>query len=463
MLRTLTRLALVTLVLCNCKARTDASLKEDPVTGGNGGDVVICEKAYPELSNKKIMFLDLYEARTAPLNFTVDLGDRSRGEKAQAQYVLDRLKDLDPFRWYWLSKLIARFDHDSAIETNLALPNLSDKGAVRLPGPDCHVENIVFQRTARLPHQKPYAIKKELWDQLDSDSRAALILHEVIYREVRIWDPAGSDRVRYFNAHLMANQFKDVVTYGKFLNAYVAMPSLYSVTIGAAELYSRTRIMLDGATLKFDANKQLLSGDIVNLKDKASAYSTLLELPLGAGQKKETAYEAPSFSYGSGVETNKGLQLDPSFTKRLFADPNTNSAQLAELKTTAGTLYFSKNNKGMYVNRVEGKIEYFMNGMPLFKQDCRLLRPNYPDSPETHILLSSFEMAADAKTLKSFNTPARAYSGYQTYEHHHMQLPRCVLSPEDAAKISGPTFEVRGRVEVRNGNVSLPDYVVKGN
>jgi len=80
---------------------------------------------------------------------------------------------------------------------------VNDFGQVTFP-PGCGPEQIAVQQTPQFPESKTFTVDKTLWDLLDNDSKAGLILHEVIYQEgIRLGHKDSVD-ARYFNENLTA-------------------------------------------------------------------------------------------------------------------------------------------------------------------------------------------------------------------------------------------------------------------
>ncbi len=58
-----------------------------------------------------------------------------------------------------------------------------------------------------IPGEKRYFINQDLWDQLDNDNRAGLLLHEFIYRELRT---PTSVKVRCYNSIISSNLLNQI-------------------------------------------------------------------------------------------------------------------------------------------------------------------------------------------------------------------------------------------------------------
>ncbi|MDG0815088.1 hypothetical protein [Bdellovibrio svalbardensis] len=160
---------------------------------GNGGFVLLCQGQQPQV-------LDLYEAST---RFNLPpVPTKSTETLAKASELISRLSGIDSHRAKlfkdWLDGFLgtASFVGGSFAKT-------PDLGAVLIPD-NCQLEQVIVQQQPSVVNNYRYLINSKLWNQLDPDNQAALIVHELIYREF-ISTPSqefSSERVRYFNAFI---------------------------------------------------------------------------------------------------------------------------------------------------------------------------------------------------------------------------------------------------------------------
>jgi hypothetical protein len=181
---------------------------------GNGGDVFQCQ-------NSKNVLVDVYEAQ-AQRGITLDLGGPRLDLFSKIDLAIKRLERLSAAR--------AKVYHDQA--HNFFNEAALIPGAQLTPVPDvynwvtpngCVLKQIAIQHAPEFPQDKRYLVSKDLWDTLDDDSKAALILHEVIYREGISLGFTNSIAVRYFNSLLFSHQL-DQATAQDFVPILQSLP-----------------------------------------------------------------------------------------------------------------------------------------------------------------------------------------------------------------------------------------------
>lgn len=169
---------------------------------GNGGDGILCSAR----GKQSVLLLDLYEARNVH-GFNLDLGQPSLSVDQKIELALKRLERVDHSRAERLRDLAATFWQNAELTQN-DLVDIPDSGRAQMPA-GCQLKQAAIQSAPIAPGSKLYTIDKKLWALMDSDSKASLILHELVLHLVR--DPsapyaqrilrafhADTQRVRYF-------------------------------------------------------------------------------------------------------------------------------------------------------------------------------------------------------------------------------------------------------------------------
>lgn len=219
----------------NSKVSRDASANPSEAVDlsghevGNGGDAIVCKSSYPDLGGGRSGLLDYYEARKVrgwTINFQ---GAHNVGERVTL--AISRLKKLDPDRAALYLDYAASFSDEAQLIPDLYLPNLPDDGPVSLPGADCEVRQLAIQRKPSMFGDKRYVIDEGIWTGLDDDSKAGLILHEIIYRETVDLGHKTSAAARYLNALLASNAISRLSrnAYAELLEKKLLMPAGVSV------------------------------------------------------------------------------------------------------------------------------------------------------------------------------------------------------------------------------------------
>ncbi|WP_413943638.1 hypothetical protein [Bdellovibrio sp. HCB-162] len=169
---------------------------------GNAGFAILCA------GGVKAQTLDLYEVSERHGLVASYSNKSSAVEKAVD--LLSRLNSLDPARAkmyrLWAQDFMGSATFVAAANEFVKTP---DAGLVTLPT-DCKLEQAVFQRNPSILNKSRYIVNSTLWNKLDADNQAALIVHEVIYREFMnsLAFEVTSERIRAFNSFIHADGLK---------------------------------------------------------------------------------------------------------------------------------------------------------------------------------------------------------------------------------------------------------------
>lgn len=179
---------------------------------GNGGGVLYC---YPPnvappalLPSPKVELLDLFEAREFR-KLTLGLGDVSEDYNIKIDRVLTQLAKIAPYRAQLYRTVYNRFMDESVFVANIDLVYIPDSQYKGLP-PNCDLKQAVIQQAPEFFGDKRYTISLDLWNQLDNNSKAALVLHEVIYNEGIALGQDNSKSVRYLISYLTSSGFSSM-------------------------------------------------------------------------------------------------------------------------------------------------------------------------------------------------------------------------------------------------------------
>lgn len=189
---------------------------------GNGGDVIVCPTS-------RTVVLDIFQGG-------VDWGFESVvREGSRSQIITDTLAKftlVDPVngakflaRALELNKEITRLEGSVQVRSKLVkftlndLINISDEGIGELPR-GCEIVQAATQNQSPFPGEVKFTFQKEIWQNLDADVQASLILHEVVYEHMIAVGEPSSRSARYFNAALHANQLETVKNYMDVSNIF---------------------------------------------------------------------------------------------------------------------------------------------------------------------------------------------------------------------------------------------------
>lgn len=165
----------------------------------NGGSIIQC--------GARAEVYDLFEGREAHgLNISNFSGDELSIVKA----VLKRIEKFEPRRAAKYSNYLESF-YSEARFVNAPISAIEDLGeGTLLPPKGCTKVQAISQARKTSLVEARYLISEKIWKSLDSLNRAALIVHELIYREVFEENEivSNSQGVRNLSALLFSNEFE---------------------------------------------------------------------------------------------------------------------------------------------------------------------------------------------------------------------------------------------------------------
>ena len=170
---------------------------------GNGGFVLAC-------AGQNLRTFDLYELQDRYEDQMSLDKNSSENLDERVNYLLDKIAVLNPVRAQKYRKWFLDFFSELQF-TNDSLQANPDIGFGQVPA-GCSLELAVFQRNPGIINRYRYTVRKTLWDQLDVIGQAALVLHELIYREAVQQDNQHqtSERSRFLNAWINSKEFSRV-------------------------------------------------------------------------------------------------------------------------------------------------------------------------------------------------------------------------------------------------------------
>lgn len=201
---------------------------------GNGGDVVVCE------SKQLVELLDIYEARTLrKIGFNFG-GPENQTYQEKVRFAIRRLSEIDPYKASILWRFAFDFGREAIFLDDVVLKDVRDSNEIYLPA-GCELRQIAVQNTRVSKNDPFYIFDNKLWKRLDENNKAALVLHELIFRAAaRSWN---SPRVRFYNS----------MVFGDF------------GLKRAAYYYVENDLLNDASLAFYDSNLQLWFFDILNI------------------------------------------------------------------------------------------------------------------------------------------------------------------------------------------------------
>jgi hypothetical protein len=201
---------------------------------GNGGDAMVCRNGDGSL--KSVEFFDLVEAQLLR-NFVPDWGDPGEAFEKKVRASIARIGLYSPLRAAQYTDYFSTFNDEARFIDGVVLVNIPDYDPIFESWNGCHVEQLVIQLKPVYPGDPRYVVNNDLWKMMDQTSRAAMLTHEIIYREAIEQGHQNSQAVRYYNSLAFANKIQSmsVDDYAHLMQLlhlpfdYVAPPQIQSL------------------------------------------------------------------------------------------------------------------------------------------------------------------------------------------------------------------------------------------
>ncbi|WP_413584378.1 hypothetical protein [Bdellovibrio sp. HCB274] len=167
---------------------------------GNGGKIVVCtDSANPQ--NMKVV--DLYEAQLLR-GWIPQVPAGAKDPVTLAGLVIERIKNVNPTRYERYKGFLATFLGETRFIKGQELIDIPDSDHPSYPE-NCKVQQVATQRVPLTSQDARYLINNDLWEKMDLTNQAALVLHEIIYREQILVGINTSATTRFINSALWAN------------------------------------------------------------------------------------------------------------------------------------------------------------------------------------------------------------------------------------------------------------------
>ncbi len=188
---------------------------------GNGGSALVCydRKAFDDqgkpIAAAQVVgtpeLTDYWEQSEISV-WKLDMGVSGVGYRQKAANVLDRLKRVDPARSERLLLRLAQFDQVFSLLRKAEPPASHDRTLRVKPRgrENCYDQTIAFQVKNPGQYEKKILVDGPLFNRMSEDSKAGLILHELLYEEDIGVGAKSSDKVRSFTFLISSNYVAQV-------------------------------------------------------------------------------------------------------------------------------------------------------------------------------------------------------------------------------------------------------------
>jgi hypothetical protein len=205
---------------------------------GNGGGTIVCRKR--DGGVRTIQLLDYFEARELR-GLDLDIGKINGNWKVKAGYVIERMRPLSALRAELYRSWLESFLSESKMLTGIVFSTVPDSMQIGVPA-GCTYEQAIIQILPRFPGDRRYYINSELWNALDDNERAGLVLHEIVYREALSYGQTDSVATRYFVGVLSSSGF-----------AKLSLENFFSLIVNVR--FEQTDIPAMGVDVHFDPKR----------------------------------------------------------------------------------------------------------------------------------------------------------------------------------------------------------------
>jgi|GEM_PF-6762455 hypothetical protein len=182
--------------ISNAKAAYEFTNVSGGVDGSGGGSVIACTVG----GKKQFKLLDYYEAEQRQI--AIDLGPKNLSVEQKLEFVLNRYAQIHPQRANEFKQMVAAYEENVSMRTGVTFGKTPDVVDEIIPT-GCDRVQVVIQINPELPGDKRFITNASVWNQLDNDTKAGLILHEISYYHQGM---KSARKLRYFNGLLSSSQ-----------------------------------------------------------------------------------------------------------------------------------------------------------------------------------------------------------------------------------------------------------------
>ncbi|MFL5813468.1 MAG: hypothetical protein ACJ763_07810 [Bdellovibrionia bacterium] len=173
----------------------------------HGGHGVVCPAAN---GGKTVELLDYYEGKFSTA-LALETGSPQADFMEQVDFVLKRLAKTDPVAAERLSKRAQAFMSEAAFVSEAQIKPIADANEIINPDAGCMKTQFAVQVMNPRLSQKRYLINSQLWAIASPQTKAGLVLHEIIYTDAVIgFGHTTSDNTRYYNFIISSEKMREI-------------------------------------------------------------------------------------------------------------------------------------------------------------------------------------------------------------------------------------------------------------
>lgn len=202
--------------------------------GGNGGDILYCKTS----NGVTTELLDTYDGRIFHGYYYTGLMGQSSDPVERLGSLFAEIEKISPFKARRYRLAAANF-FKNVVWVHRDLEDIPDSLHVSLPV-DCELKQIAIQE--KINGKVRYTIDARLWNLLNVETRAALILHEIIYTDALASGATNSVSTREASSFLISQVFNN-----RNLYSYTEMVELYLKRMAAVNKRMNDFKLQDGS------------------------------------------------------------------------------------------------------------------------------------------------------------------------------------------------------------------------
>jgi hypothetical protein len=173
----------------------------------HGGHGVVCPAAN---GGKTVELLDYYEGKFSTA-LELDTGSPQADFMEQVSFVLNRLAKIDPVATERFTKRAQNFMSEAGFVSETQIKPIADANEIINPEAGCYKTQFAVQVMNPRMSQKRYLINSQLWEIASPQTKAGLVLHEIIYTDaVASFGHKTSDYARYYNFIISSEKMREV-------------------------------------------------------------------------------------------------------------------------------------------------------------------------------------------------------------------------------------------------------------
>jgi len=369
----------------------------DSIIIGNGGDAIVCrDKSTEAIVSAEI--LDVYEARVIHnAEITVD---PSQSTDDILNTIIGKIRLKETVSADRIQSYVDTFFEEAKFLNDIELEDINDSAHIIIPR-GCKVEQVAVHNKPSEFNPNRYTVNNNIWNSLDNLNKAALVLHEVLYRIARESLSIRDSRlIRLSMASLLSFDFEqDFVKFLNLLNRLgfdeaqlSSLPNLKikNIKFSGSEItaYRATVVDQERPVDVFTYSLKLTADDSIDFQKNKTGLSSY-QINFSEGEEDATPL---NIGNGNILNTNAVFVKSYVFSKMTpQVDPTDTNSSSVQIKI------YSKEN---VENRLNGRSYLFTHDGSRFFRDPQFLVSQSTVTQKITQIMASNELTANGQILE---------------------------------------------------------------